>query len=170
MYVILFFNSSWNVFRANVTVKLFFSSSSEEAAFQSAELKQTPCFMEGAQRRLWQLSAFLQKYTRYGGFFCCFFFTVQSHAQYTHAFIHLCQIEVELNFKNLEEGSHYNLDFLSVRKDYVIYFLSKLLWRDYTLERYGGLRICPAPQPSLRQGRVSAAYVQPVSRFGKRDW
>lgn len=102
------------------------------------------------------------------GFF--FFFYCTHSCTKAHARAPLYQKEAELNFEILEEGSHYDLDFLSVRKDYVIYFLSKLLWRDYTLERYRGLRVCLVPRPSLRQGRVSAAYVQPVSTFWKWGW
>lgn len=36
----------------NYFLYFFFSPSSEETAFQSAELEQTSCFLEGAQRRL----------------------------------------------------------------------------------------------------------------------
>lgn len=120
--------------------------------------------MEGTQRRLWQLSVPLQQHTRWDDF------TVLIHTPSTHTGTHR---ENASTLKRsgtwlwifLGEGSHYDLDFLSVRKDYVIYFLSKLLWRDYTLERCGGLKVCPACLPSLRQRSVFAAYVEPVSRF-----
>ena len=50
--------------------------------------------------------------------------------------------------------------FLSVIRDYVIYFLSKLLWRDQSPERCGRLKVCAAPLPSLRQRSVFAVYVE----------
>lgn len=55
--------------------------------------------------------------------------------------------------------------FLPVMRDYVIYFLSKLLWRDQSPERCGRLKVCPAPLPSLRQRSVFAAYVELSADF-----
>lgn len=68
----------------------------------------------------------------------------------------LCrQRELRLNFDIFGgDVSHYGW---SVRKDYAIYFLSEHLWRDYTLERCGGFKFCPAPLPSLRQRSFFAA-------------
>lgn len=70
-------------------------------------------------------------------------------------------------------GSHYDLGFLSVRKDYAIDFLSELMWGDYTLEFPEGLKDCPAPLLGQRQSNVFfCCCCEPVAcqQVWKWDW